>query len=497
MAYESFYGGRQGASFVIVKQYASIAEMLTEFAGGGSTTKEVNYGEYVIIDTPDKNNSENGCVYRRGMNYDAQGTDPIKDPGKGAEYIGQIVGPEGSIKNIEVDKYDPTAGTDPLKPGDHKEQAPADGGIVPGKGQDIEGTQVQNNSIKYSYANVLDAQTGHIEKYLIGFQFPYFQQEQEIELTDPYNIPEELIEDVTPKDDDLPEGEHATQTDRPFYRKYKLKVPKGVKGDSVKQICSVPTIVTGGSTVYLQVSEDGTLSEPDRVLTNDLTLNVGRLINYESTRDKGYINQKENNIDKYARLLDIDINSQHEGFLIYDYAASQEGQGSQYDGGINSYISEMVISNGSDVDYNKPNHLLVYYTDPGLRNAIPPIQRVTYEGKSNQCDLGYVKGEPGTSPIMGRINSLDELYFDQDPSRPKKPEDVGDNDSYRGQVVTLDVGGESDQIWAYDYLYTNDQYKVGTFGGGGGGNGFIISATEPADLGEGGIQGKTEVITYH
>lgn len=150
MAYESFYGGRQGVSFVIVKNYKSIQEMLDEFAQGGITTVSVNYGEYVLIDTDDKNNPDNGIVYRRELNYWDEGADipdPLnpgqtkkdpKNPGHGAKYIGQIVGPEGSIKNIEVGDYKEDAGTG-TNPGGHGEWAPAQ--IASGK---------ENNGIKYS-----------------------------------------------------------------------------------------------------------------------------------------------------------------------------------------------------------------------------------------------------------------------------------------------------------------------------------------------------------
>ena len=68
MEYNSFYGGRRGASFVIVKNYPSIAEMVKAFRQGGSY-KVVNYDEYVLIDTVNKNDKDNGKIYRRGYDY--------------------------------------------------------------------------------------------------------------------------------------------------------------------------------------------------------------------------------------------------------------------------------------------------------------------------------------------------------------------------------------------------------------------------------------------
>ena len=465
MAYESFYGGRQGASFVIVKQYDAIADMIAEFSQGGATVDQVNYGEYVIIDTENKNDPDNGKVYRRGMDY-------INEMG-GAEYIGQIVGPEGQIRDLEVGNYNPNAAPKPeyFVSGGHDEYDPTE--LIPGK---------ENNGIKYSQENEVETETGHITKYKIGFAFPYFQQDQHVNLIDPYDIPENLIEDITDE----------TSGVRPFYREYLLKVPKGVKGDSIELASAIPTIVKKGSTIYLE-ENDGILSNIDRELESDLLLSINDFINYKETKTKNYINQKENNVDKYAYLTSTE--SQHTGFLMTDYTHSEEGSSKWLDAGIYNYIEEITIDNR--------NHLLVYYSDPIHRNSIPPEEvqpkTGTYKGRSTQHDLGYVKGEPGTSPIMGRVESLDDLYYDVGHTSPKLPEDVGGNASYKGQVVTIDDGGEGDLVYAYNYIaQVPDQYKVGRFGtrsGSSGGTQLIISETEPVGMDEGGIQGVAQTIT--
>ena len=64
----SFYGGRRGASFIIAARFNSEAEMIAAFKQGGNYTA-VNYDEFVIIDTPNKNDKDNGKIYRRGYNY--------------------------------------------------------------------------------------------------------------------------------------------------------------------------------------------------------------------------------------------------------------------------------------------------------------------------------------------------------------------------------------------------------------------------------------------
>lgn len=121
---DSFYGGRQGASFVIKARFKYITdEKVQNIDGEGEsyldpyyptqttpddidvmtkkfsdpTYQDVWYGEYCIIDDPDRSNPNNGKVYRRtlkryGENY-PNGIDEY--PGGVAEYIGQIIGPAG------------------------------------------------------------------------------------------------------------------------------------------------------------------------------------------------------------------------------------------------------------------------------------------------------------------------------------------------------------------------------------------------------------------
>ena len=68
----SFYGGKQGRTYRITTHFDSIYDMVQAFNEGGSYT-DVNYDEYVIIDTilrkNEKNNAENGIIYRRGYDF--------------------------------------------------------------------------------------------------------------------------------------------------------------------------------------------------------------------------------------------------------------------------------------------------------------------------------------------------------------------------------------------------------------------------------------------
>jgi len=64
----SFYGGRPGNSFVIVTTYESVDDMIKNFEKGPEYTA-VHYNEYVLINTPNKNDRDNGKIFRRGYDY--------------------------------------------------------------------------------------------------------------------------------------------------------------------------------------------------------------------------------------------------------------------------------------------------------------------------------------------------------------------------------------------------------------------------------------------
>ena len=209
MEYSSFYGGRRGASFVIVKRYRviypddkridSMIRIDLELDEGAEITEEqrtqwlseycmvycfkqagayktVNYDEYVIIDTVNKNDKDNGKIYRRGYEYN-------NDMG-GAIYIGQIVGPAGMAPHVEmttIEEVNKLASDENLSivdvNGEHLyrktegEYAPTEN-LVPGQYYDEGGTEKFNDSIKFAACSVRDANS-HLTTAYIGFIIPY------------------------------------------------------------------------------------------------------------------------------------------------------------------------------------------------------------------------------------------------------------------------------------------------------------------------------------
>lgn len=491
MAFESFYGGRQGVSFVIVEHYDSVEDMLAVFAQGGATTHEVNYGEYVIIDTPDKNDRTNGTVYRRGMRFDADGIarplDPLaqdyleklrlflEDPGKGAEYIGQIIGPQGAIKELEVGDYNPNPSGNENVHGGIGEYTPVK--VVPGN---------TNNGIKYSWENFLDATTGEIQKYLIGFEFPYYVQEWITERGTAYPpVGTSLITDITPIDAEHPDEYDVDQSHRPWYRKYKLTVPKGVKGDSVTNTSAIPVGVRAGSSLYTTPNFSPEGAQP--IGDTDRIFNQNQIKNYRKTDT--YICFEIDGTNQYARPQDCI--AQHSGLYITNYDGSEQGEGSQNDGGLFNYIEEIAIGDNT-APTSSLHHLLVYYSDKKHRDAF--ANKIVRQKNRDYVDLGYIKGEAGRDPILGQVSSLDDLY-DSQTGKAIPPEVLGHNSDYRGWLVTYDDGDPmGNAVYAYNYLKAEPtQDFVGRIGGGNG-TSFIISDTEPQEGGPGAVWGKTEDI---
>lgn len=249
----SFYGGKQGRSYRIVEHYDNIATMVEHFGLGNGYT-DVGYDEYVIIDTiinnNEKSNPENGLLYRRGYNYNEapfyeDGAETVHNaeiayqqaigtadeqnkyndyitkrqnyyqkPGAGAIYVGQIVGPQGDATPIEMLTWD-----------DFQEETGAAGkqGVmepVPGYDKDQD---EYHDVINYGSYTIKNA-NGNITGAYISFNFPYTVFDFDVDLIDPYNLPENLIE------------EQEDSTDHPYYKHYKFYVPKGKHGQEVSEI---------------------------------------------------------------------------------------------------------------------------------------------------------------------------------------------------------------------------------------------------------------------
>ena len=126
MALESFYGGKQGVSSIIKASFKFVSTsdqayidtvskgLMTEAEAKAVTMDEcfkridytdVWYGDLCIIDTGNRNNPNNGKLYRRALK---QSDNKIAGTGntRYAKYIGQISGPSGGMPYFDLGSLD-------------------------------------------------------------------------------------------------------------------------------------------------------------------------------------------------------------------------------------------------------------------------------------------------------------------------------------------------------------------------------------------------------
>lgn len=255
----SFYGGKQGRTYNIVKRYDSVSQMVEAFSRGGAYS-EVNYGQYVIIDTVltqgRSSSLENGLLYRRGFDYNDSSSNYVKPdledqqfqdgngfnkvlyqqawaewaqhPGNGAIYVGQIVGPEGRSPEIQIKKWS-----------DFQEEATGtynqiEIDLTPGK--------IDNNTfndvIKAGYVNIRD-QYGDIVSGKIAFDIPYSVIEAQIVGTNPYSASTVYQDNISKQ--------------HPFYYKWNYVIPGGKHGQDIQGI----TIENGSDIIGAQTDGFG------------------------------------------------------------------------------------------------------------------------------------------------------------------------------------------------------------------------------------------------
>ena len=133
----SFYGGRPGKSFVISKTFNSCEEMTDAFSRG-LNYQEVVYGEYVLINTTDPRNIENGRLYKRGY--------------EGPEYVGCIEGPPGYSPHVKIENFNTIDSLKNLESDMDKDYLYSEGEFIVNKGDLVPGKVANgnfNDSIKW------------------------------------------------------------------------------------------------------------------------------------------------------------------------------------------------------------------------------------------------------------------------------------------------------------------------------------------------------------
>lgn len=300
---ESFYGGRQGASFLIKKSFKYIneqdpayqADLAAKLADGvdedfakrdlapltmelcflDGNYQEVWYNEHCIIDTTNKNNPNNGKIFRRVLQtQDTNGNTSLP-----YEYLGTIVGPSSGAPmlkpqsglldfetirsqfpeghwdglGLSEDKdgkttlkiYDPSfsdgdLSTWPSSVTLKEESITIDNeGMVPGaviKGEYVNGvfenTAVEyTDDIKYNWFNVrknTENDDGVVESWCyIGFKIPY----PVFSTSAIYKTP-----GTRPKAYEVNRNDDTDSIEHPFWYDWRFEIPGGLRGVSIENI---------------------------------------------------------------------------------------------------------------------------------------------------------------------------------------------------------------------------------------------------------------------
>ena len=257
MEYNSFYGGRRGASFVIATTFKSINQMVTAFKQGGAY-KTVNYDEYVLITPDNLNDKDNGKLFRRGMDYN-------NDMG-GAIFEGQIVGPSGPAPHTlmttiaEVDRITTEDGLVDDKGNTYRrtegKYAPTVNLLPGAKGTVANRTfDDDTDSIQWAAVSVRDANS-HESTVHIGFKFPYPVIDFATQSVSTYNSGNYA---------DTTKAERIDNEQHPFFEKWKISIPKGVKGDTLKNF----RMITANNSIQDYTGKSDDVTNNRKVLVYD------------------------------------------------------------------------------------------------------------------------------------------------------------------------------------------------------------------------------------
>ena len=369
---DSFYGGKQGVSFVIKASFKSINDMVASFK---KNEDKVWFGEYCLIDTVNKNDKDNGKIFRRGI-----GSSTSSALG-GAEFIGQIVGPSSGTPLFQFDtldnvieysnindkeKYDPENGDIRVYPtqisdgkitqynyrkeedGQYKDRdiirdenglitsyakniktvtsTIDNGGLVSGKEQD---------GIKWTWCNIKKANENSESWFYVGLKIPYLVNEFDAKSVNPYDnngnykgkaaiIPDE------------------NNDNHPFYKKYTLEIPRGIKGDSLNGI-KVITLSSAN-----QIKQNVTSNDNYIYTWNQFSVN---------NQGETYLSDEE---PKYSKnITDNDFGRQ---IIVYEYRVTDKTvNGKKY----LVYVGDFNIV--EKINLSQDGILKIYYTHDGDR----------------------------------------------------------------------------------------------------------------------------------
>lgn len=246
MSFETMYGGHAGRGFNLAGKFSSIENMVSNFKKGAEYTG-IKYDEYCIISSDNLNDTDNGKLYKRTPNY----TNSMG----GAVYCGQIVGPQSGLPYMQLNTI-----TEIVNQSTKSLAANVERSFPVGKTVNSDGTytyimntdsghenddiatfdfsdahntslipgkdgSTYNDSILYTWCSIREPDKDKPCYYYVGLTIPYLVMEFETHVLSPYASSTAALDE-----DDTNSSSH------PFYRKWDIGLPKGVKGDSLRNL---------------------------------------------------------------------------------------------------------------------------------------------------------------------------------------------------------------------------------------------------------------------
>lgn len=404
----SFYGGRPGNSFVIVTTYESVNDMITEFKKGPDYTA-VHYNEHVLINTPNKNHEDNGKIFRRGYDY--------KNDLGGAEYIGTIVGPSGPAPNLKIgtldwveDQSHPTDGSLQTEDTGIQQWTVGNKGLVPGKTNDG-----YNDNIRWRSFVVRTSNNQESTAY-IGFEIPYPIIEFETKSIKPYDSNGQYLIDAS-------STERVDDKTHPFYEKWSINIPKGLKGDSFKNLKIITANNEDGVEAYEGRTDDR--NNGREILVYDQynydSYEQGELKRYYlgdynvikdvSLDDDGTLIISYTHDDQIEKIIKWikEINLQDDGTLQVTYNNKKE------DGKNDVATFPNALKSIDNIDLNNDGTLIITYNDSTsdiFNQAIRWINEISLT-PSGSLNVSYNNG-PTATITENNLKWITDLYLQTD-----------------------------------------------------------------------------------
>ena len=215
-------------------------------------------------------------------------------------------------------------------------------GLIPGMeyvhNEDGSKTKIFHDSIKWTWCNIRKANENSDSWFYVGFQIPYLVNEFDAESVNPYDNKGNYKGEVTiipGKDNDK----------HPFYKKYTLGIPRGIKGDSLNGI----KVIT--------LSSDNQIQQ--NVTSND---NYIYMWNQFSVNNQGetYLSDEE---PKYSKkITDNDFGRQ---IIVYEYRVTDKTvNGKKY----LVYVGDFNVV--EKINLSQDGTLKIYYTHDGIPEII-------------------------------------------------------------------------------------------------------------------------------